>query len=202
MPVKPVPAAAPSRPSSTRTAVTRGGATVALATAALTAFLATWESGPKPQLVVYADSVANGVPTVCDGLTRAVTSVPIIVGERWTEEKCAQVQSDALVRMQRQLAGCFTFRGPVPQAAFDMASSHAWNNGAPNTCSSLAMEAFNRGEWELGCRRLSQSDAGRPVWSSVRTGKTLPNGQPEFRFVQGLANRRGAETRECLKGLT
>jgi len=64
------------------------------------------------------------------------------------------------------------------------------------------MEAWNAGEWELGCRRMSLSDAGKPVWSSVRTGKLLPNGKPEMRFVQGLANRRADETQNCLEGLS
>ena len=31
-----------------------------------------------------------------------------------------------------------------------------------------------------------------------RTGKTLPNGKPELRFVQGLANRRADETAKCM----
>lgn len=183
----------------TKKIVTRGGASVMVATASLAAFLSMWESGHKPELIVYADSIARGEPTVCDGLTKAVTSEPIIVGQKWTEAKCRRVQTESLIKVQQQLARCFTYP-TLPQSVFDMASSHAWNNGAPNTCSSLAMEAFNRGEWELGCRRLSMSDAGRPVWSFVRTGKMI-GGKPEMKFVKGLANRREAETRECAKGI-
>lgn len=183
----------------TKRLVTRGGASVAVATAALTGFLALWESGPKPQLIVYADSIARGEPTVCDGLTKAVTSEPIIVGQKWTEAKCRRVQTEALYRVQQQLARCFTYP-TLPQSVFDMATSHAWNLGVPSTCNSLAMEAFNRGEWELGCRRLSQSDAGRPVWSFVRTGKVI-GGKAEMKFIKGLANRREAETKNCAKGL-
>lgn len=168
--------------------------------ASLVGFLAEWESGPQPQLTVYADKLAGGLPTVCNGLTKHVTKTPIIVGERWTKEKCEREESAALGKVQIVLAMCFK-RLP-PQQVFDMASSHAWNNGAPNTCSSLAMQAWNAGEWELGCRRMSLSDAGKPVWSSVRTGKLLPNGKPEMRFVQGLANRRADETQNCLDGLS
>ena len=50
--------------------------------------LTRWESGQKRVLVVYADKLARGIPTVCNGLTRHVTSTPIIVGEKWTDEKC------------------------------------------------------------------------------------------------------------------
>ena len=54
-----------------------------LCAASLVAFLGDWESGGKdPVLTVYADKLAGGIPTVCDGLTRHVTKTPIIVGER------------------------------------------------------------------------------------------------------------------------
>jgi hypothetical protein len=51
-------------------------------------FLQKWESGKARVLVVYADKLASGLPTVCNGVTKRVTSTPIIVGERWTDEKC------------------------------------------------------------------------------------------------------------------
>ena len=79
-----------------------------------------------------------------------------------------------------------------------MATSHAWNNGVGNTCASQAMVAWNAGDWALGCWRLGVSDSGKPVWSYVRTGRMLPDGKPEMRFVQGLANRRAAETASVL----
>lgn len=173
--------------------------TLVLCAASLTAFLHDWETGKAPTLTVYADKLANGLPTVCDGLTRHVTTTPIIVGQTWTPEQCEREQSAALERVQVALAQCF--RRLPPQEVFNMASSHAWNNGAPNTCASLAMQAWNAGDWELGCRRMSRSDDGKPVWSYVRTGRKLPDGKPEMRFVQGVANRRNAETGRCLEGV-
>lgn len=170
-----------------------------LVSASLWGFLGDWESGHKLQLTVYADTLAGGLPTVCNGLTRHVTSTPIIVGQKWTVEKCEQEEAAAIERVQLQLANCF--RILPPQDVFDMASSHAWNNGAPATCGSLAMAAWNAGDWELGCRRMSRSDAGKVVWSFVRTGRKLPNGKPEMKFVRGLANRREAETGRCLEAL-
>jgi GH24 family phage-related lysozyme (muramidase) len=147
---------------------------------------------------VYADRLAGGLPTVCSGLTRHVTSTPIVVGELWTLERCQAEEQSAMIRVQRQLLRCFT-RLP-PQPVFDAASSHAWNVGAPNTCSSAAMRHWNAGQWQQGCERMARDNAGRPVWSSVRTGRTLANGQPEFQFVQGLFNRRQDEVRWCLTG--
>jgi len=60
------------------------------------------------------------------------------------------------------------------------------------------MRAWNAGEWQLGCQRLYRSDAGRPVWSYVKTGRRLANGSWEYRFVRGLANRRQAEYTLCM----
>lgn len=173
------------------------GGTLILGSLASWGIIDRWESGGEVHLVVYADKLAGGLPTVCSGLTRHVTTTPIIVGQRWTLEQCGAEESRALDKVQRALLRCFT-RVP-PQSVFDAATSHAWNNGAPNTCSSVAMRQWNAGNWATGCERMARDNEGRPVWSSVRTGRTLPNGRPEFRFVQGLFNRRQDEVRECLR---
>ena len=176
------------------------GPKLMLGAAALVAFLAVWEGGKGAggDSVVYEDRLANNIPTVCNGLTRHVTSTPIIVGEKWSADKCAVEEQRALINMQLKLETCFN--RPPPQSVFDMASSHAWNFGYVATCGSLAMQAWNRGEWALGCRRLAYSDSGNPVWSYVKTGRVV-NGKPEMKFVRGLANRRQAEFQECTKGL-
>lgn len=159
-------------------------------------FLAKWESSGRTVLTVYADRLAGNLPTVCDGLTRHVTATPIIVGEVWTLEKCQSETQAAVIKVQRQLARCFT--RPPNQTVFDMATSHAWNFGAGATCGSQAMQAWNRGEWGLGCRRLALSDAGRPVWSYVCT---VENDERVCRFVRGLANRRHDEWQHCAGSL-
>ena len=170
---------------------------LALGSGVLLAFLMLWESSSKPVLTVYADRLAQGLPTVCDGLTRHVTTTPIVVGERWTLEKCQDETAAAVVRVQVRLLKCF--QSPPPQSVFEAASSHAWNFGVGATCGSAAMKAWHRAEWRLGCRRLYESDAGNPVWAYVKTGRTLANGQPEYRFVRGLQNRRRAEGALCLR---
>ncbi len=176
------------------------GPKLMLGAAALVAFLAVWEGGKGAggDSVVYADQLAGGLPTVCNGLTKHVTPTPIIVGEKWSADKCVAEEHKALMSMQRKLETCFTTA--PPQSVFNMASSHAWNFGYSATCGSLAMQAWNRGEWELGCRRLAYSDGGDPVWSYVSTGRVI-DGKPEKKFVRGLANRRQAEFKECVKGL-
>ena len=176
------------------------GAGLLLGTAAVASFIAAWEGGKDPDgsSVVYADKLARGLPTVCSGLTKRVTDTPIVVGERWSAEKCLEEEQRVISNVQLSLEKCFDVL--PPQTVFEAATSHAWNNGVSATCNSAAMSAWNREDWALGCRRLAFSDSGRRVWSYVRTGKTLPNGKPEFKFVQGLANRREAEFKYCISG--
>lgn len=172
------------------------GGSLVLGSAALLGFLGQWEG--QGQHVVYADKLAGGLPTVCKGLTRHVTTTPIIVGQRWSAEKCEREETAALQRVQTALAQCFKVL--PPQYVFDAASSHAWNFGHPSTCNSLAMASFNQGDWAKGCRRLSMSDAGRPVWSF--TSHTNPKtGVKTYTLIQGLANRRQAETSFCRQGI-
>ena len=175
------------------------GATLVLGSFGAWEVVDRWESGGEVHLAVYADRLAGGLPTVCSGLTRHVTSTPIIVGQTWTLEQCGREESAALDKVQRSLLRCF--RIAPPQSVFDTATSHAWNNGAANTCASASMRHWNAGQWELGCERMATNSEGRPAWSYVRTGRTLPNGKPEFRFVQGLQNRRQDEARRCIEGV-
>lgn len=170
-----------------------------LASALLMAHLHKWEEGPKRQLTVYADTLANGLPTVCMGLTRHITTTPIILGERWSEEKCDREERAAVLKVQHQLLPCF--RITPPQSVFDMATGHAWNQGAGATCGSAAMKAWNRGDWALGCRRIARADSGHRVWAYTKTGRTLANGRPEMKFVPGLGNRRDDEARICMENV-
>lgn len=163
-----------------RTIVVAGGALVA-ASGTLMTFLGTWEGR---ELVVYADKLANGLPTVCKGITRHITDTPIIVGQRWTAEQCEREEAAAVAKVQQQLAACF--RVTPPQAVWDAATSFAWNVGAPSVCKSSAMQAWNQGQWALGCQRISRSDGGQIVWAYA-------SGQ----LVRGLVNRRAAETALC-----
>ena len=64
---------------------------IALASATLMTFLGTWEG--TGQNTVYADQLASGLPTVCMGITRYTSPQPVIVGDYWSDARCAQVES-------------------------------------------------------------------------------------------------------------
>ena len=149
-------------------------------------FIGKWEDGgQKAVYVVYADRLANGLPTGCNGITHYVTDEPVVVGDVWSREKCRAITAKALARVQGHLIGCFT-RIP-PQRVFDAATSLAWNVGVQRACGSSAMQAWNAGQWDVGCRRLLVSDGGKLTW--VYAGG---------KFYPGLANRRAGEIGLCL----
>lgn len=166
----------------------RYGSKLLLGTATVAAIIGMWEGGKALNggSRVYADKLANGIPTVCNGITRHVTDTPIVVGQWWPAEKCQREETAVLIRVQVQLERCF---GPAPpQSVFDAATSFAWNVGVPAACKSVAMQYWQRGDWRTGCNRMARSLSGKRVW--VYAGG---------KFRQGLANRRDFEARHCLK---
>lgn len=190
----------PPRPSK------RYGPKVMLGTVAVVAMIAAFEGGTDKDgsATAYADKLAQGLPTVCHGLTRHVTPTLIIVGEKWSAEKCFKEEQAVIIKVQDKLETCF---GPPPvftppQSVFDAATSFAWNNGVDATCGSRSMKLWSVGNWNEGCRSMAYaSGTSRPVWSYVKTGKRLADGKPEYVFVKGLFKRRQAEYLYCVKDL-
>lgn len=164
------------------------GRGLVLGSAAVVALIAGFEGGKlfDGSSRVYADKLAGGLPTVCSGLTKHITDTPIIVGERWSKDKCQSEETHAIQKVQLQLEKCFAIK--PPQSVFDAATSFAWNVGTPSVCKSSAMANWNAGLWDVGCERMEKAASGKPVWSYV--GGV---------FIKGLANRRGKEFQHCVK---
>ncbi|MBK5530994.1 lysozyme [Pseudomonas sp. TH08] len=164
---------------------------IALASAPLVIFLGTWEG--NGQNTVYADKLAGGLPSVCKGITRHTSPFPVVVGDYWSPERCAEVEQLVIRKTQLQLADCIT-NPKVGQNTFDALTSHGHNVGVPSTCASRAVTLINAGRIADGCRALAWAPDGKtPVWAYVT------DAQGRKRFVQGLHNRRLAEMELCLK---
>ncbi|SIR06119.1 lysozyme [Pseudacidovorax sp. RU35E] len=179
------------------TTVWKFGAPLALASAGLMAFIGQWEPDHANPGRVYADNLASGLPTVCNGITKYVSPYPVVIGDTWSPERCAEVEQLVIERGQLTLLDCVKTR--IGQNTFDALSSFAHNLGNRNLCESRALGLINAGRLAEGCRALAFTPDGKPNWALVRTGRMLPNGQPEYRFVQGLHNRRKAEAAWCIK---
>lgn len=163
---------------------------IALVSAGLMTFLGTWEG--NGQNVVYADNLARGLPTVCKGVTKHTSPVPVVVGEYWSDARCAEVEKLVVQKGQLTLADCLTNQ-QISQNTFDALSSHAHNVGTANTCASRAVGLINAGRIADGCRALAWAPDGKPVWAYVT------DAQGRKVFVPGLHNRRRAEAEMCLK---
>ncbi|WP_339496292.1 lysozyme [Pseudomonas sp. RA_105y_Pfl2_P56] len=165
--------------------------TLALVSTSLVAFLGTWEG--NGQTTVYADQLAGGLPTVCKGITRHTSPFPVVVGDYWSPEGCAEVEQLVISKGQLQLADCIT-NPDVGQNTFDALTSHGHNVGVPSTCASRAVALINAGRIADGCKALAWAPDGKtPVWAYVT------DAQGRKRFVQGLHNRRLAEMELCLR---
>lgn len=164
-----------------------GAGSLIMASQPLKDFLTKWEGGGEG-MTVYADKLANGLPTACHGITKHVTDIPIIVGEYWPKEKCDRVRDIALVKVQTELLNCISFRSP--QSVFDGLSSLAWNVGYVKACNSQSAKYARKREYKKACNLLAQTFSGKPNWSYA-------SGQ----FVKGLYNRR-QDNRDtlCLAG--
>ena len=166
---------------------------IALASTPLVIFLGTWEG--NGQNTVYADKLAGGLPTVCKGITRFTSPYPVVVGDYWSPDKCAEVEQLVIRKTQLQLAECIT-NPDVGQNTFDALTSHGHNFGVTSTCASRAVALINAGRIAEGCKALAWAPDGKtPVWAFVTDAKG------QRRFVPGLHNRRLAESRLCAEGL-
>lgn len=171
------------KPAAPKTAI--AAAILASLTIGSAALMKALEQDEGRVLTVFPDKLAGGLPTVCKGLTKYVTTTPIIVGETWTAEKCELHERAVAKVIQHDLANCFQ-RVP-PQRVFDAATRHAWNFGAGKTCGSQSMREWNAGRWAVGCLYMAYTPDGKPNWSSA-------GGQ----FIPGLWARRKREMAACL----
>jgi GH24 family phage-related lysozyme (muramidase) len=166
------------------------GVVLLIASAPLIAFLGLWEDRPN---TVYPDKLAAGLPTVCAGITKHVTDLPIVVGDYWPDLKCEEIETLVVAKTQTKLASCI--KRPVSQETFDALTSMAHNVGVGGVCASRALRLINQGKTKEGCKAISRGPNGAPVWSYTIDAKG------NQRFIQGLFNRRLAESGLCMKGL-
>lgn len=164
---------------------------IALVSAGLVTFLGKWEG--TGETVVYADKLAGDLPTVCLGITRHTSPFPVVVGDYWSQARCAEVEQMVISKGQLKLADCIT-NEQLGQNTFDALSSHGHNVGVPSTCASRAVGLINAGHIAEGCKALAwASDGKTPVWAYVTDARGRKH------FVPGLHNRRLDEVRLCLK---
>lgn len=145
---------------------------LAIAGAALLAFVRTWEGS---ETIAYADRLAGGLPTVCNGHTGS----DVKVGDVWTKEQCDAILVKDVAGHGQRLLSCV--RVPLNQHQYDALSSWAYNIGTGAACQSTLVRLLNQGQYTAACDQLLRWNRASGI------------------VVRGLTNRRMAERALCLK---
>lgn len=171
----------PSLPAS----LVRKGAIPAALLAALTSPLAykTLERLEGNVLSVYADKLANGIPTYCAG--RTDWSAP--VGVKLTSDQCQTVNKTTLLEYGYAVLGCVNWDYLSAKRLIGL-TMFAINVGKEGACGSQAVRQINAGNITAGCNLIARTPSGQPNWSTA-----------DGKYVQGLQNRRQAERALCLE---
>lgn len=136
------------------------------------AFVSGWEGDEK---VAYADKLAGGLPTVCNGHT----GPDVRVGDVWSKERCDAILVTNLEKHGLGLLACVQV--PINQNTYDALASWTFNVGVSAACGSTLVKLLNMGNLTGACGQLLRWNRASGV------------------EVRGLTNRRKAERELCLK---
>lgn len=163
---------------------------VVVAAASLLTFVSGWEGESLP---VYADKLAGGLPTVCNGHT----GPDVKLGDVWTPEQCAATLHKDVVKHGQGILSCFPVA--VNQHEYEAYASLAFNLGIGAVCNSSIPQKLKEGRNLDACNTILEfnkvRDRTKPkVWNARKKVMEYP-----LVPVRGLTLRRQAERNLCLK---
>lgn len=162
---------------------------VVVAAASLMTFVAGWEGESLP---VYADKLAGGLPTVCNGHT----GPDVKLGDVWTKAQCDDILVKNIVKHGEGILACITV--PLNQNEYEAYSSLAFNNGVGAVCNSSIPVKLKEGRRRAACDTILEfnkvRDCSLPkVWNAQKQKWECP-----LVPIRGLTNRRKAEWAICV----
>jgi len=174
-------------------------AVIGAATAIVVPETQRWEGR---EYVAYRD-IAN-VLTICDGDTTNVRA-----GQRADDAECDSRLAKGLVAHAKPVMRCVPGLA-APERLQQRAASVvlAYNIGPTGYCGSSIARRFNAGDWRGGCDAILLWNKARVPANQVeryRKRGEVCTRQPDGRWlctVRGLTNRREAERKICLTGLS
>ena len=156
----------------------------------------------KQELVVYADKLAYGVPTVCSGFT----DWKLRVGQAYTKEDCEKIDSRTAEEYGLAVLECV--KTPMNQNQFDAFTLFFINVGKAGGCKSGAIRAANTGDYAKACRAMVYAPLGSSIdqkcaKSADCMALARTEGPPVWsyaggKYVRGLHNRRMFEMKLCM----
>lgn len=178
------PAQPPSAVTTRRVGQATGGAAaIAAALAIATPFIAQWEGGRQRDgsAIAYADRLARGLPTACEGITgNDQYGHAIVPGHRYSRVECDEMLRLELARRIDQVKRCLPAN--MPAEGLGASLSLAYNIGTVRFCRSTASARFRAGNYRGGCQALTAYN------------------RASGRVITGLVRRRTAERALCLRG--
>lgn len=168
--------------------VLKGGAVGASLVAALSSPLA-YNSLSQLEgniLHVYADQLAQGIPTYCAG--RTDWKAP--AGAKLTSDECVEVNKVTLLEYGYAILECTNWDYMTPARTVGL-TLFAINVGKGAACKSQAVVNINRGRVIEGCRMIAYKPSGEPNWSYA-----------DGKYVPGLHKRRKVEMTYCFRDMT
>lgn len=163
-----------------------------------TPVVAHWEGGRRPDgsATAYADQLARGLPTACEGVTgQDHLGRPIVVGRRYSREECDAMLAHSLRIHGNGIWRCLHPPRPLPINTGAAVVSLGFNIGESNFCRSTVARRINAGDFRQAC-------AAFMMWNrSAATAAERRRGLRGAQVRRGLSNRRTAERTLCLSGL-
>lgn len=150
----------------------RGSGALVLAGTALLTLIGNFEGSEQ---TAYADKLAYGIPTVCNGHT----GPEVKVGDVWSKERCDAILVKDVEAHGKGLLSCTTVA--INQNEYNAYNSWSFNVGIDAACHSTLIQMLNAGDHVGACNQLLR-------WN--RAGG---------RVVRGLTVRRTAERDLCLR---
>lgn len=129
------------------------------------------------RLVAYQDVV--GVWTACHGETKGIRR-----GMKFTREQCDVMFLDRLTEHEQGMRACLKAPDAIPEKSYVAFVSVTYNIGVSGWCKSSMARLVNSGNLRGACDALLN-------WNKAGG-----------RVIKGLTNRRVAERKLCLEGLS
>lgn len=170
-------------PNRGRQAAIAGGGVVAAALLIATPLIASFEGGRQRDgsAIAYADRLAHGLPTACEGITgNDQYGHAIVPGHRYSSAECDEMLRRELGLRIAAVQRCLP--GNMPVQGLGASLSLAYNIGTVRFCHSTAAIRFRAGNYRGGCQALTAYN------------------RASGRVIAGLVRRRNAELALCLRG--
>lgn len=170
--------------------VKKAAAGIVIAAASLVTFVAGWEGESLP---VYADKLAGGLPTVCNGHT----GPDVRLGDVWTKEQCDAVLIKNIHKHGEGVLACLPVG--VNQNEYEAYSSLAFNVGTGAVCNSSIPRKLRDNERRAACDTILEfnkvRDCTKPkVFNAKKQAWECP-----LIPIRGLTLRRQAEHAICVR---